>query len=292
MKATSSKGILVLFVLSFIFAVVVGGQCYAAGKGAQLAEQFLKKMPMTTTVEPGMTLQQAAKVQEEFVAVISKEFGEPVGYKAGLTNPNVQKAFGVTHPVRGTMLKKMMLPSGSTVPAAFAAIPMYEGDLLVRVGDEAINQAKSAEDTLKSLDAVIPFTELADMVFEKGVKLTAADIIAINVGATYGIMGTPIPLSATPDWNNRLKNFSVQLIDDKGTVIGEGKGTALLGDPLNVVLWIKDSLAVEGKKLKKGDLLSLGSLTRPTPAKPGTAVKSVYTGLDPKGPVEISVNFK
>ncbi len=270
---------------------LVAGGVKAADIGVELAQQFLKKTPITA-FDGTMTLAEAAKVQRQFIDVIAKEFGPPVGYKAGLTNPNVQKAFGVSQPVRGTLLQKMILKSGSVVPADFAAIPVSEGDLVVRVGDEAINQAKSPIETLKFLDAVIPFIELPDMVFDKGVKLTGAAIMAINVGARYGILGDPIALAATPEWQERLKNFMFQAFDEKGSVAAEGKGTALLGDPLNVVLWLKDSLVAEGKGLKKGDLLSLGSLTRPMPVKPGTALRARYVGLDPKGPVEITVSFK
>jgi len=75
-------------------------------------------------------------------------------------------------------------------------------------------------------------------------------------------------------------------------VLGEGQGTSLLGDPLNVVMWIRDSLKAEGKKLNKGDLLSLGSITKLTPPTPNTTIRAVYFDLDPKGPVEISVKFK
>lgn len=285
-RILGSLVLLLLLALAFDPAVV-----NADGTGAKLAEQFLAKKPVTA-IDPAMTTEQATKVQEDFLSVIGKEFGEPVGYKAGLTNPKVQKALGVSQPVRGTMLKKMILPSGSVLPAAFAAVPVFEGDLIVRVGDEAINQAKSAEETLKWLDAVIPFTELPDMVFDKGVKLTAPAIVAINVGARHGVVGNAIPVSATPDWMTRLKSFTVQIVDEKGAVIGEGTGTMLLNDPLNAVLWIKNSLAAEGKKLNKGDLLSLGSLTRPIPARPGMTIRSIYRGLDPKGPVEISVSFK
>lgn len=67
---------------------------------------------------------------------------------------------------------------------------------------------------------------------------------------------------------------------------------ALLGDPLAVVLRIKDSLAAEGTQLKKGDLLSLGTIGKMMPVKPGTAVRAKYIDLDPQGPVEIDVTFK
>lgn len=281
----------VALILSFSLVIASIPLYVQGGTGAQLAEQFLAKQPISK-VDPAMTMEQAGRVQEEFVDAIGKEFGEPIGYKAGLTNPFVQKALGVTQPVRGTMLKKMVLPNGSSLSAAFGAVSSMEGDLVVRVSDEAINGAQTPEEALKSLDAVIPFTELPDMVFAKGVKLTGPAVVSINVGARYGVLGNPIPLTTTPEWMSRLKSFTVQVLNEKGEVLGDGKGTMLLGDPLNAVLWIKNSLAAEGKKLKKGDLLSLGSLTRPIPPKPGITVRSVYTGLDPKGPVEVSVSFK
>ena len=74
--------------------------------------------------------------------------------------------------------------------------------------------------------------------------------------------------------------------------VNVGARYGVMGDPLGVVLWIRDSLAAEGKKLVKGDLLSLGSLTKPIAPRPGMTVRSIYTGLDPKGPVEISVSFE
>jgi len=285
-RVRTATVISVALALTLAMAAVAGAQT-----GAELAGKFLAKTPITA-FDGTMTVDRAAKGQAEFIAAISREFGEPVGYKAGLTSEKAQKAFGVSQPVRGTLLSKMLLPNGAILPARFGCISLIEGDLIVRVGDEAINTAKTPAETLKSLDAVIPFMELPDGVFDKNVKLTVAAVIAINVGARYGVMGTPIPLAATPEWQARLRNFTFQLTDEKGGIVGEGKGEALLGDPLNAVLWIKDSLAAEGKKLKKGDLLSLGSLTRPIVAKPGTAFKARYLGLDPKGPVEVSVSFK
>jgi 2-keto-4-pentenoate hydratase len=264
---------------------------YAQDFATRLADQFIKKIPVKE-VEPSMTLEEAMKVQEKFVAIIAKEFGEPIGYKAGLTNPVAQKAFGVSHPIRGTLLKKMMLKSGEIIDAKFGTRPVCEGDLLVRVGNEAINDAKTPEEALSNLDAVIPFIELPDLVFDPQVKMSAPAIAAINVGARYGVMGDPIPLSATQEWMNRLKNFTLQVYDEKNVMITEGKGSALLGDPLNVVLWIRDSLAKEGKRLKKGDILSLGTIGKMIPVKPGSTVKARYIDLDPKGPIEISVTFK
>jgi len=288
---TAMRSVVLATAMLAMALLTVFSYVQAADFASQLAEQYLKKTPVTE-IDANMTMEQAAKIQERFVALIGKEFGELAGYKAGLTNPNVQKVFGVNQPVRGTLLAKMMLKNGAVVPANFGTVPMTEGDLVVRVKDEGINQAKIGAEALKHLDAVIPFIELPDMVCGKGVKFNGPVLVAINVGSRYGVLGDPIPLEATPEWAERLKNFTLQVVDEKGTVVSEGKGTALLGDPLAVVLWIRDSVAAEGKKLKKGDILSLGSITKMIPAKPGMTLKAKYTGLDPKGPVEVSVSFK
>jgi 2-keto-4-pentenoate hydratase len=202
------------------------------------------------------------------------------------------KAFGITQPVRGTLLKKMLLKNGATLEKNSGIRLFAEGDLIVRVDSDTINQAKTKEDALKAIDVAIPFLELPDIPFGPKVKINGPILVAVNVGARYGVMGNPIPLTPSPECMERLKNFTIKLYDDKGSVFSEGKGTALLGDPLNVLLWISDSLAAEGKTLKKGDLLSLGSITKMMPTKPGTTIKATFTGLDPKGPVEISASFK
>ena len=288
-RSTRFLGIgLVVLLLTLAMGVV---PVPAADDGAKLAEHFLKKIPVTS-YDQAMTVEQAMKVQAQFVKGLKPTFGEVVGYKAGLTNVDVQKALGVAHPLRGILLKKMLLKSGATIEANYGIRPFAEGDLILRVGSAEINKAKTPQETLRWIDAAIPFIELPDMPYAKELKLNGPAIAAVNVGARFGVMGSPIPLKASKEWMDRLKNFKLQIFDDKGTVLSEGQGTSLLGDPLNVVLWIRDSLKAEGKKLNKGDLLSLGSITKMLPTAPNTSLRAHYIDLDPKGPIDVIVKFK
>ena len=277
--------------LSVLLVLALGHQALAAGEGAKLADSYLKKQPAPAP-DPAPTLEQAMKIQAEFIAAITPAFGKVVGYKAGLTNPSVQKVFGVTAPVRGTLLERMILKSGTTIEAAFGARPLYEGDLILRVGSEAVNSAKTPMEALAGIDAAIPFIELPDLVYARDVKINGALLAAVNVAARYGIVGDPIPVQASAEWMERLKTFKCQIYDEKGTMLIEAPGSSLLDHPINVVLWIRDSLKADGIALKQGDLLSLGTITKLTPTAPNSAVKARYVGLDPKGPAEISVTFK
>jgi len=277
--------------LSLLLVLALGHQALAAGEGAKLADYYLKKQP-APALEPAPTLDRAMKIQAEYVAAIMPSFGRVVGYKAGLTNPSVQKVFGVSAPVRGTLLEKMILRSGSSIEANFGARPLYEGDLILRVGSEAVNAAKTPMEALAGIDAAIPFIELPARRIRSDVKINGTLLAAVNVAARYGIVGEPIPVQATPEWMERLKTFKCQIYDGTGAMLIEAPGSSLLDHPINVVLWIRDSLRADGIALKKGDLLSLGTITKLTPTAPNTVVKARYVGLDPKGPVEISVIFK
>ncbi|MFQ5508951.1 MAG: 2-keto-4-pentenoate hydratase [Leptospirillia bacterium] len=261
-----------------------------AALGERLATYYSLKTPIYEAPE-GINLKAAYRVQEVFVNRISIDSGAVVGYKAGLTNPGVQEKFGTSQPVMGRLLSGMILEDGAVLSAHFGARPMLEADLLVRVKSDAINRAQTPEEALASLDAVIPFLELPDLVYAEGTPLSGIAITAINVGARYGVMGNPIPLAPTASWNKRLETFSVTVSDNGGNLLGEGTGAVLMGHPLNVVLWLRDQLAQAGILLKAGDLLSLGSLTPLAPAPPGRSVDAYYRGLDPAGDVRVSVRF-
>ncbi len=235
---------------------------------------------------------QAMKIQAEFNEAITPVFGKVVGYKAGLTNPSVQKVFGVTAPVRGTLMEKMILKSGTTIEANFGARPLYEGDLILRVGSDAINGATTPMEALRSIDAAIPFIELPDLVYAKDVKINGPLLAAVNVAARYGIVGEPIPVQATPEWMERLKTFKCQIYDEKGTMLIEGPGIEPPGSPDE--RRALDPGFPQGRRHRaeeRGPAVSRHD-HEAHPTAPNTTVFARYVGLDPKGHVVISVNFK
>lgn len=265
-----------------------------AAAPAAYASRILENVEIRTPVSylPELpTREEAENIRTMFLSYQMQEFGPPVGYKAGLTNRTLQAQFDVNQPVLGVLLTGMLLPSGTTIPARFGARSMVEGDLLVRVKDASINQATTAREALAGLDAVIPFMELPDLVYKQGGTINGPAITAINAGARYGVTGSLIGLEDTPEWMDRLARFSVHLTDDTGAVLGQGTGKDILEHPLNAVLWIKDELNRMGARLKPGDLLSLGTLTPLVPPVAGRTFTARYEGLDPRGPVSVSVQF-
>lgn len=248
----------------------------------QLAQNYIHLTPAQIP-SPPLSTNSANAAQTTFIQLLEPSLGPPVGYKAALTSKPAQERFGVEQPVMGILLERMLLSNGSNIDASKGIRLMAEADLLVRVGSADINSANNHREFLAALSEVIPFLEVPDLVYKAGQKLNGPALIAINAGARYGVMGTPIPLSSTPEWEKRLRDFQVILNDSKGNKLAEGKGSNLMGHPLEVVRWLRDALIKQGLELRPGDLISLGSLTRLIPVSSGMQLKANYLGLDPQG---------
>ncbi|HEY6134977.1 MAG TPA: fumarylacetoacetate hydrolase [Rubrivivax sp.] len=225
--------------------------------------------------------------------LLELRLGVPVGFKAGLTNPAVQKRFNHDAPVWGALYGPMLLAHGATVEPGFGARPLFESDLLVRVADTAVNQARTPHEVLDALDQIVPFIELPDLVVQNPTQLNGAAIAAINVGARLGVTGTPLAVPATRAERYQLLDAlrdMVVIVKGDGVEIDRGKGSDVLEHPLNAVVWLAKDLARSGRSLKKGDLVSLGSFSRLMPPRPGLAVEVVYLGLP--GSPSVGMRFK
>ena len=252
--------------------------------------RFLESREPIRGLRADLSMQDAECGRRRLVEKVESSDNRIVGYKAGLTNAKIQAQFGVSSPVRGVLLEKMLLADGVDVPANFGARPVFEADLIVVVKDAAIHKAKTHVDVLRSLSRVVPFIELPDLVMAEGEKLSAPLIVSLNAGARLGVVGKGIPVEPTERFAAALAAMRVVVIDQGGKELASGKGGAILDHPLNAVLWLAQDLEKSRIRLKPGDLLSLGSFTPPLPPRPGLAVTVRYEGL-PGNPA-VSVHFK
>ena len=239
----------------------------------------------------GMTsLADGQCAQDRLVPMLAAQWGRPVGYKVGLTNPAAQQRFGVSHPVTGTIYESTIrLRDGDEVPARFGAVPTVEADMMVRVRDEGINTAgRDRIAILRHLDQVIPFIEMPDLVLSGG--MDGPNLLAINVGARLGVLGAPIAPEASQAFVDRLAAMTVTLANDQRE-LARAPGTALLGHPLDVIPWLVEDLAKRGLRLRAGDYVSLGGFSPALPAEAGRTYTVRYEGLMAQ-PVTVSVRTR
>ncbi len=258
-------------------AGTAGASCMSDIDAAALVANYLAKTPAANPENLSTAEGECSRAKvNKFL--VQQTGAKVVGYKAGLTNPAVQKRFNASAPVWGVLYAPMLLRDAAVLDARFGARPLFEADMLVRVADAGINKATSPEQVLRHIDQVIPFIELPDLVVQAPGKLNGAAIAAINVGARLGVVGAPLPVQRTQAFSDALRDMVVVVLGD-GKELDRGKGADVLEHPLNAVVWLVQDLSRQGIALKKGDLISLGSFSKLMPPKPGLSVEVVYQGL-------------
>ena len=284
MRRMSLRAIAVAALMGTMPAAATGDCAAVAGRAAEAW-----RAKSTISGLAGIDAATAACVQKTLVRDLAPDAGSPVGYKVGLTGKAMQERLGVDHPVSGVLLQRMLLAPGTPVPAGYAARPLVEADLIAVIGEGGVNQAKTPAEVLAHLSALRPFIELADLALAPEEKPSAASIAAINVGARLGILGEPVPIE--PGFAETLATMKVSLADGSGKVLAEAPGAAILGHPLNAVIWLARDLAARGEALRPGQLVSLGSCGPPAQPAPGGTVTVRYEGLS-AAPVTLSVRFE
>ena len=87
------------------------------------------------------------------------------------------------------------------------------------------------------------------------------------------------PLPVHPEW------IEARVIIN-GDSVATGTGDAVLGNPLNSLVWLSAKLAEFGRSLKAGEIIMSGSFTRQFPIKPGDTIRCEFFGI---GHVETSM---
>lgn len=271
-------------------ALAARAECLSDLQAAALVANYLDKNPAATP--EGLSEADGACTRAKFNRfLVQQTEAKPVGYKAGLTNPAVQKRFNYNAPLRGTLFRSMLVDDGAEVPAAFGARPVFEADLVVEVGNPVgLARATTPGEALRHIKSVRPFIELPDLMVDDPSKLGGPMLAMINVGARLGVLGKPVAAKHDKALAEALALMTVSLTDGAGTVIDSGKGSATLGNPLNAAIWLAQDLARAGTPLKRGDLLSLGSFSKLRPPQPGLVVTARYEGLP--GNPQVVVKFK
>lgn len=223
--------------------------------------------------DPGLSsLEDGACAYTAFRDWLEDDLGAPVGVKVGFTSAPAQERFGVPGPVAGALFAPMLVNDGAEISLTGARSPFYEADLIVTVGDAAIMEARTREEAAAALAEIRPFIELPDLAFADGVAPSGPLFAAYGVLPWRGVMGEGISITDLADPVADLGALQATLTAN-GKVADEATGAALLGHPLDVVLWL---VGQGGYNLAPGSVISLGSLGQLHPAGPGDEVEASY----------------
>ncbi|HEY7608973.1 MAG TPA: fumarylacetoacetate hydrolase family protein [Alphaproteobacteria bacterium] len=224
------------------------------------------------------TFEDGHAIQEAFV----KAWSVPVaGYKIGCTSAETQKLLGSPGPFPGRVFAPVLLKSPAKVAAkAFHRLGIEPEFAFTMARDLPARAAPyTREEAAAAVAALHGAIELVDSRWTDWFKVGVASIVADN-GANGGLVLGP----EVSDWRKiDLSRAKATLrFDDK--FIAEGTGAAVLGNPLEALVWLANHLRARGYGLKAGDAVTTGTVASVHFAEPGMHVTADF---GPIGKVEL-----
>lgn len=252
-----------------------------------LLEEHSNRRPFGPILAPcaPASVEDAYAIQDAFTAKLGDIHAPVAGYKIALTTPDMQQFVGLQEPVAGVIFAQTVHDSPFAIRYADYLHLVMECEIAMRMGTAlpASHAPFGRDRVAEAVGAVMVAIELLD---DRHVNysLLADQVlsgIADNIWNVGIVLGVPIS-----DW--RLLDLAgVQgTLRVNGNVVAEGYGRAAMGNPLDALTWLANSLAGRGKHLDAGMIISTGNIAATELLQPGDAILAEIEGL---GEVDIKV---
>lgn len=212
------------------------------------------------------SLAEGYQVQELLVRKLLDRFGgQPIGYKIACTSDLAQKALGVDGPFFGRLLSYSSQRSPGTLSASAFTVRCAEVEFGFQMADDVpAGPTYTAETIRPFVGAVIPALEIVDHRYHDWKTVGAPSLLADNAIHGAWVEGEPVTDFRHIDFARHATALVVN-----GTKTFPGSGAAVLGNPLNVVAWLANTLPRFGQALRRGDKITTGVTTDIYLAVPG-----------------------
>jgi 2-keto-4-pentenoate hydratase len=228
--------------------------------------------PLTQTFGE-FTLEQAYQIQLRQVEQWQRDGRVIKGHKVGLTSLAMRRQIGVDQSDFGHLTDSMFHLDSAPIDLGRYLQPRVEPEVAFVLGKDLAGPGVTAADAAAAVTFVLPALELIDSRIRDW-KITLVDTVADNASSGGVILGNaPHPLA---DVDLALGGC---LLTKNGRLAETGAGGAVLGHPLNALVWLANTVAEKGVTLRAGDVVLPGSITASLPVTPGETVTATFAGL-------------
>jgi len=244
------------------------------------AERTQTAIPPLVETYPGLSADDAYRIQRILVDRKLREGAHVVGHKIGLTSVAMQQLLGVDQPDFGHILDTMMVMDGDAVRRDTLIFPRVEAEIAFCLRADLRGPGVTAPRVLAATEFVFPALEIVDSRVADW-KITLADTIADNASSCRMVAGGRfIPVE---DLDLRLLGM---VFEKNGEIVNSAAGAAVLGNPAHAVAWLANKLAEFDVTLQAGELILPGALSAAVTVQAGDAVRATFDRLGP-----VSVRF-
>lgn len=179
------------------------------------------------------------------------------GLKIGLTSKAMQDMLNVYTPDYGFILDTMVYEESNELPVTPFIQPKVEFEIAFVFNKKLAGPNVTVQDVIDATAYVVPAIEIIDSRIEDW-KIKFEDTVADNGSSAGAILGGKhTPLSDIED----ITNIEMT-ITKNGEFLDQATSAAVLGNPLNAVVWLANEVIKYGITIEPGMFVLSGALSK------------------------------
>ncbi|WP_326567092.1 2-keto-4-pentenoate hydratase [Amycolatopsis rhabdoformis] len=241
----------------------------------RLAVARTTRTPIAPLKAPGvsLTIDDAYEIQRRQLDRRLAAGARLRGHKVGLTSASMQRQLGVAQPDFGFLTADMFHAENESVAGHQFLQPRIEPEIAFVLERPLRGPGVTVAEAIHAVAYVVPALEIIDSRIEDW-RIGIVDTIADNASSGGVVLGSrPVRLT---DVDLRLAGC---LLHRNGELVATGAGGAVLGSPVNALVWLANVLGERGAGLEAGQVVLPGSMTAAVPFGPGDVVTTTVAGL-------------
>tara|TARA_Y100001970_G_scaffold257152_1_gene335522 strand:- start:581 stop:1381 length:801 start_codon:yes stop_codon:yes gene_type:complete len=242
---------------------------------ARINFKRIKELPKNCTPK---TFQEAYEIQGELTKryLLEDKKTFVIGKKIGCTNEAAKIQLNIKDSFYGNMFSNNISKSNTIIDSNKYFSPFVEPEFSFVMKDELdfTKAPYNPETVYKSILAVLPSIEMVDSRYEDWTNIGVNNLIADNAVHAHWIYGEEKKELNLFNFNNHSVDLFIN-----GKLIEKGNASAVMGNPINSLTWLINTLASAGKVLPKNNYISTGTCTKAIPISRGDKVTADFGKL-------------
>ena len=197
-----------------------------------------------------------------------------IGYKVGGASRAIQAEEHVEGPMTGCLLQSCLYPESAPIAIGSYNRVIVESEVAILLKHDLAGPHVGVTDVLLATAGLFPAIEVVASRGERGKRSHQMRIIGSKFTGGGIVIGGP--MSATHGIDLRLEGMVISI---NGEVRGSATGVEVMGNPLNAVALVANTIAAYGAKLEAGMLIMTGSFMGNLPVAPGDDLRVEFTRL-------------
>ena len=222
---------------------------------------------------PNLTDADAYRLQFALMKRLAARGDRLIGYKAAYTSQAMQKERGMPGPIIGSLLQSGLFDESKPIPLLPDFKTMVEPEVAVLLKHDLAGPGITASAALRAVEGIFPAMEIAGQSVNAPKRSRQ---MGIAIHKTSGGIVVGGPMCSAHGIDLRLEGMVISI---NGVVRGSATGVEVMGNPLNLVATIANTLGEYGETLKAGMVLMTGSIVSALPVAPGDDVNIEFTRL-------------